>query len=439
MVGVLINLSPDRPSQSDWNAEAHTPSPGRSPQKATDMLDSPEPASVATPRQGSADLSRPPGPHSAKSLEVHGPPTTPAPTKVCREVETQAATARLKLLAAKLASGGQQSRARGQPAAAELASMRQAGSKARDVLQAASSTLSAACIADQQRQQTGATAVPRMAPTPGSAAAATTAASAAATEAAVAAALEAGAAQQALEKAETELAAVKRERDQLSTHLAPARAAEARVRKELRAVQRDMQRMVAAASEGSLAIWQGCCDGGEEGQTHVAVLLAWEVQRLEEEKQALLGQVREMQERTAAEHALGRSPQQLRGQYLERVRVERDQLRQECHAALRQRFRLQQCIRFLAAKAHLPVAVRLSATGRPRQDPLAAVLPAALAECRTPACPTSPPQPTSPSWESRGKSRTHQGGLSRAEQDWDRLFTGVTGKRGGLCAGHEGA
>ncbi len=72
--------------------------------------------------------------------------------------------------------------------------------------------------------------------------------------------------------------------------------------------------------------------------------------------------------------------------------------------------------RFLAAKAHLPVAVRLSATGRPRQDPLAAVLPAALAECRTPACPTSPPQPTSPSWESRGKSRTHQGGLSRAEQ-----------------------
>ena len=244
------------------------------------LLDSPNPALTIGQ---SADRSMMPAtPQQEQCWEVHGPLSTPALVKVCREGETQAATARLKQLADKIASSGQQSNACWKQAAAELASLRQARNKAQDVLQAASSALSAqsaACRAWPQRQHAGTTAVPDVAPPPASLGAAATA------DAVTAALDEATAAQQALEKAEKELVVVKRERDQLSSHLAAARTAEALARKELRCVQRDMQRMVAAVAEGSLSVWQGSCGGEQQEGTPQAVLLAWDVQRLEEENQ----------------------------------------------------------------------------------------------------------------------------------------------------------
>ena len=61
------------------------------------------------------------------------------------------------------------------------------------------------------------------------------------------------------------------------------------------------------------------------------------------------------------------------------MRQEAAALRSECNRLLRQRFELEQCLRYLAAAAGLPCAVRADATGTARRGPAGMLRPGSLA------------------------------------------------------------
>ncbi|KFM27361.1 hypothetical protein F751_4631 [Auxenochlorella protothecoides] len=113
--------------------------------------------------------------------------------------------------------------------------------------------------------------------------------------------------------------------------------------------------------------------------------LAWlqiECQRLGEENEALAAAAEAMQEELRASAALLRhsNPNQ-KIQYTQRLKLELEALRKECAAVTRERFTLEQCIRYLAVLAGHTEAAHLSqdATGLQPRVAAAAILPKSLA------------------------------------------------------------
>lgn len=136
--------------------------------------------------------------------------------------------------------------------------------------------------------------------------------------------------------------------------------------------------------------------GGEERAAMTscdALALALEAQRLQDENAALEMRVSELQERLAQEGAatLHNNPKQ-KIQYHQRVKRERDELRQQCDSQLKEVFLLEQCIRYLAAQLQLEPPHR-DHVSTPRIDPVAALLPTSLAGCYAGAPSTPPQQP----------------------------------------------
>ncbi|RMZ57501.1 hypothetical protein APUTEX25_003744 [Auxenochlorella protothecoides] len=107
-----------------------------------------------------------------------------------------------------------------------------------------------------------------------------------------------------------------------------------------------------------------------------------ECQRLGEENEALAAAAEAMQEELRASAALLRhsNPNQ-KIQYTQRLKLELEALRKECAAVTRERFTLEQCIRYLAVLAGHTEAAHLSqdATGLQPRVAAAAILPKSLA------------------------------------------------------------
>jgi cell division septum initiation protein DivIVA len=89
-----------------------------------------------------------------------------------------------------------------------------------------------------------------------------------------------------------------------------------------------------------------------------AAHVALEARRLGEENEALGERVASMQaELLATAQLLGHGNQAQRLQYHQRLKAQAEEMRGEATAALREKFALEQCVRFLAVKAQLPEAV----------------------------------------------------------------------------------